>query len=291
MKTLLLIDTHALLHRFYHALPPLTAPNGEHVQAIYGIAQVLLKFLNPAPEENTHIDYMAGALDRPEPTFRADHYADYKIHRPAAAETLISQIKKLPPLFDAFGIRTLSAAGFEADDILGTLAEKFKNEPDLMTVIISGDLDLLQLVEDEKIAVDIIKSGTNNMVHYTEAMVKDRFGVPPAHLPDYKGLVGDTSDNIPGVKGIGPKNAKELLGEFGTLENIYENTGLIKKVVAEKLEAHRDMAFSSKMLGTIRRDAPINISSLNDLRTQKPDREKLAAYFKELGFESLVRRM
>lgn len=289
MKQLLLIDTHALLHRFFHALPPLTTPQNEQIQAIYGLCGVLLKALNPEPGTERP-DYIAAALDRPEPTFRKEQYHDYKIHRAPTANALIEQIKRMPEMFTAFGVRTLSAPGFEADDMIGSAVERFKDEPDLMITIVSGDLDLFQLVQNGRVSVELLKGGSA-MERTDEAGVMKRLGITPAQVTDYKGLVGDASDNIPGVKGIGPKTARELLHEFGTIEKIYEDIGLIKRTVAEKLLAHRDDAFSSKMLATIRRDAPLELSSLEELRTPEVNRETLAAYFHTLGFESLAKKL
>lgn len=295
MRQLLLIDSHALIHRFFHALPPLTSPKGEPVGGIYGLCGVTLKMLAPpgppAGGGAPRPDFIAAALDRPEPTFRAKMFADYKIQRPPAPDPLISQIKRLPEVFAQFGITTLSLAGFEADDVIGTLAERFKQEPDLQTVILSGDLDVMQLVDDEKVVVDLIKRGTSDVVRYNEPAVIERYGLKPNQLPDYKGLVGDTSDNIPGVTGIGQKGAAELLKEFGSLEQLYEDIGLVKRTLADKLAPQKEIALSSKELATIRRDAPIEVGSLEELRSAPPDREKLTAFFNSLGFQSLINRL
>ncbi len=290
MKQLLLIDSHALLHRFFHALPPLTSPTGEPVGGIYGLCGVVLKMVAP-PAGGARPDYIAAALDRPEPTFRAKMFADYKIQRPPAPDPLISQIKRLPETFEHFNMRTLSVPGFEADDIIGTLAERFKNEPDLQIVILSGDLDVMQLVDDDKVVVDLIKRGTSDVMRYNEAAVVERYGLKPSQLPDYKGLVGDTSDNIPGVTGIGAKGASELLKEFGSIEQLYEDIGLVKRSFAEKLESQKEIALSSKQLAVIRRDAPIEINSLEEFRAAPPDRAKLVPFFESLGFQSLINRL
>ena len=218
MKTLLLIDTHALIHRFFHALPPLTTPQGEPIQAVYGIANVMLKIRREiAP------DYMVAAFDRPEQTIRAQEFEAYKIHRPAAPDTLISQFNATRELLKIMGVPIADRAGYEADDIIGTLAERFKHEADLSIVIISGDLDLLQLVEGGRITVRFLQKGMGESMVYDEAAVRVRYGLAPAQLPDLKGLLGDPSDNIPGVKGVGPKTATPLIQKYGSLENLLEH--------------------------------------------------------------------
>src|SRR3989344_1394346 len=226
MKTLLLIDASALIYRFFHALPPLTDLNSEPIQAIYGLTNVHLKILREQKP-----DYLAAALDRPEKTFREEQFENYKIHRPPAPNDLIAQIKKLPEVFSAFAIKTFEKPGFEADDIIGTLVERFSQEPDLKIVILSGDLDVLQLVENDKVVGEIIKTGVTDTLVYNEKKVEERYGLKPIQLPDYKGLIGDASDNIPGIKGIGPKGATEVLKEFGTLEGVFENLAIVNPTI------------------------------------------------------------
>jgi DNA polymerase-1 len=286
MKKLLLIDTHALVHRFFHALPPLTSPSGKPAQALYGISGMLIKvFLEQQP------DFIAAASDRPEKTFRKEQFSGYKVHRPPAADALVSQLIAAPEIYEAFSIPLFSKAGYEADDIIGTLVEHFSGEADLATTILSGDLDILQLVSRDRVQADIIKTGVSETVLYNEAMVRERYGFPPNRIPEYKGLLGDPSDNIPGVKGIGKKTATELLEEFKTLEEIYENIGLVKNKVAEKLTENRENAFMSRSLGTIRRDVPIELPPLPALAAKPLDTEKLRALFTRYGFESLLRRL
>src|SRR3989344_5582591 len=204
MQTLLLIDTHALLHRFFHAIPPLTTPSGKPIQAIYGLSGVLLKLFQEQKPA-----YVAAAFDTPKKTFREEKFAAYKAQRPPTASDLISQLATAPDVFAAFKIKTFSAPGYEADDVIGTLATHFAGKPNLTIEIISGDLDLLQLVVDDRIVARITKTGLSNIETYNETKVRERYGLPPTALPDYKGLVGDASDNIPGVKGIGGKTARE----------------------------------------------------------------------------------
>ena len=234
--------------------------------------------------------FIAAALDRPEPTFRKEMFHEYKIHRPRAPDELVVQLKRTPELLDRFGIRAFSLAGFEADDVIGVLAERFKREEHLRIVILSGDLDVLQLVEDDRVLARILKTGISDTSLYNEAAVKEKYGFPPVFLPDYKGLVGDASDNIPGVEGVGQKTASGLLREFSSLEGIYENLAIVSPRVAVKLEAGRQRAFSSRQLARIARDVPLPACRLEELRSRF-DRSQLAAYFEELGFMSLVKRL
>ena len=289
MKKLLLIDANSLIHRCFHALPPLTTPRGEPINAIYGLSSILLKVLR-----DHHPDYVAAAFDRPEPTFRDDMYKEYKAHRPPTADTLLPQLKEAHQTFQKFGISVVEKAGYEADDVLGTLAEKFKQSPELTdgkVIIFSGDKDNLQLVDGEKVVVELLKTGVSKTVAYTESLFLQEYGFSPRQLVDYKALVGDTSDNIPGVNGIGPKGATDLIKEYVTVEKIYEEVGLIpKKVLQEKLVKDRESAFLSKKLATIKRDVPLEIT-LENLRRGALDRVEIQKYFEEMGFKSLVERL
>lgn len=285
MKSFLLIDIHALVHRFFHALPPLSSTHGEPINAVYGLAKTFLRL-------ETHLsdrpDYIAAALDRPEPLLRKKQFSDYKLHRPPAAPELVSQFKKVPELLQKFGIPSFSSPGFEADDVLGTLVEHFRKTSDIQLVILSGDRDLLQLVSGKTVVAELIKNGTSETQRYDEAAVLGKYGLLPDRLPDFKGLVGDTSDNIPGVKGIGEKTAVELLAEFKTIEEVFENLPIITPSVMKKLEGKREIALLSRELATIRRDVPLSLPPLSDFHWQTPGREELKAYFRELGFYSLV---
>ncbi len=286
MRTLLLIDAHALIYRFFYALPPLSTPAGKPIQAIYGLSGTLIKILGGMKP-----DFAAVAFDRPEQTFRKAEFADYKIHRPKATDELIEQFTEARKTFAVFGVTLFEKAGFEADDLLGTLAQKFSAEPDLQVVILSGDLDILQLVRGNRVIADIVKTGISNIARYTEPEVVGRYGLPPQTLPDYKGLVGDTSDNIPGVPGIGPKTAQELLKDFATLEGVFENLSIIKTAVAEKLAANKEKAFLSKRLATIDCHTPIDIPILEHLRMPPLDAARIAPYLSSLGFQSLIERL
>ena len=286
MKKLLLIDANSLIHRCFHALPPLTSPSGEPINAIYGLSSILLKILRDHQPE-----YVAAAFDRPEPTFRDSMHKEYKAQRPPTADTLIPQLIKAREVFQKFGITALEKAGYEADDIVGTLAEKFKKIADISVIIFSGDKDNLQLIDGNMVVVELLKTGVSKTVTYDERLFLQDYGFSPKQLIDYKALVGDTSDNIPGVNGIGPKGATDLIKEYGSVEKIYEEVGLIpKKVLQAKLEANRANAFLSKKLATIKRDVPLDIT-IEQLQYQRGDSEELKKYFASLGFQSLVARL
>ncbi len=285
MKKLLLIDSHALIHRMYHAMAPLTGPNGEPVGALYGLAKLLLKIkteLNP--------DYIAACADRPEPTFRKEQYKEYKATRQPIEADLIPQIIKMREIFDWFKIKMFELPGFEADDLIGTLATKLKSD-DLQIVILSGDRDLLQLVDNDRVVVDLLVNGDQRTIMMNEQAVREKYGLAPAQIIDLKGLIGDASDNIPGVMGIGEKSATPLLQEFKTIDGIYENLVIINPKVAKKLEGQEKVAQMSRDLATIKTDAPIFLDSLEDVRAFPLDKQKLIADFSGLGFVSLIRQL
>ena len=286
MKTLLLLDAHALIYRFFHALPALTTPAGQPIGAVYGLANVILKIFREHKP-----DYLVACFDRPEETFRQKEFAQYKAQRQPPPDELISQFKISRELLDKFRIRVVEMPGFEADDLIGTLAEKFKKEADLKIVIFSGDLDLLQLVEDEKVVVEFLKTGISDTMTYDEKAVEARYGLKPEQLPDLKGLLGDASDNIPGVKGIGPKTAGPLIQKYSTLENLIENIWEVPDKVGMKIKEQKEIALTSKQLATIKRDVPLFVQELEDLKTEPLDRPALISHFQKLGFASLVRRL
>lgn len=286
METLLLIDASALIYRFYHALPPLTTPSGEPIQGIYGLTNVLWKILRERKP-----DYAAAALDRKEKTLRAEQFEAYKSHRPPAPSELLFQLSKIKDVFSVFGIRTFDCPGYEADDVIGAFAELFAREENLRILILSGDLDVLQLVKGDRVVAEIIKSGLENTEIYDEKKVEERYGLKPDRLTDYKGLVGDSSDNIPGVPGIGPASAKEILLEFDTIEGAYENLGLVNPKIAKKLDGRRDDALLYKSLATISKQIPINMPALSELRLIAWDEDAMRVFFERLGFTSLLKRL
>ncbi len=283
MRTLILIDANSIIHRCFHALPKFTAPDGRPSGALYGLASVLLKIFRETPP-----DYAAALFDRPEPTFRDKIYKEYKAQRPPTEDILISQLIEAPKLFEKFGVRPFDKAGFEADDLIATLAEKFKSE--IQVIIMTGDMDTLQMVNDGKIIVRTFKKGISETMDYDEAAVKNKYGLEPKQLLDYKSLVGDASDNIKGVSGIGPKTAVGILHKAGTLENAYANPALLPEKVREKLLESKEQAELSKKLVTLEKNVPIGDIKLEDLKAEMKTGD-IRDYFEKFGFRALLNRM
>jgi DNA polymerase I len=282
---LLLFDGNALVHRAFHALPPLTQPRtGELVNAVYGFASTLLKVF--ADFKPTH---WAVAFDRPTPTFRHEIFEEYKAQRPAMPEELKGQIKKVHELVEAFHIPVFEIDGFEADDVLGTLSKQ-ADEQGIDTIIVTGDNDMLQAVLPRVKTLAPRRSFTDTVL-YDEGAVEQKYGIKPGQLPDFKALVGDVSDNIPGVPGIGEKTAAKLLQQYGSLEEIYDRIGDVAPAkLQDTLRENRDRAFQSKKLSTIVKDVPIQL----DLRTcqvSNYDRDEVARLFQELEFINLLPRL
>ena len=283
VKKLILIDGHAIIHRAFHAIQPLNTSSGELVNAVFGFTSMLLNVL-----EIEKPDYLAVTFDKKGATFR--HHADetYKATRSKCPEELVMQIKRVYEIVRSFNFPIFAQAGFEADDMLGSIVERVKDEEDLHIIIVSGDRDLLQLV-NEKVSLHDLNGGYRKSMQFTPAEVEAKYGLPAKLIPDYKGLVGDSSDNIAGVMGIGPKNASELLQKYGSLEGIYENIEEIKPTTREKLIAGKDSAFHSRMLATIRRDAQFDWD-LPACKLSDFDREEVTQLFMELEFHSLLKR-
>lgn len=287
MRKLLLIDSHALIHRMYHAMAPLTTETGEPVGALYGLSKLLLTMMT----ETIKPDYVAACFDRPEPTFRKEAFAEYKAHRQPTPDDLVAQLIKSREIFQQFKIKMFEMPGFEADDLIATLATRLHDEKDLQVTILSGDRDLLQLVHGDHIVVELFKNGGGETIHMNEAAVKEKYGLEPAQIIDLKGLIGDPSDNIPGVAGVGEKTATPLLQEFKTVEGVFENLVIITPKVAKKLEGQEAIALQCKKLATLDRQAPLFLDSLEDLRALPIDKSALTQYFNTLGFVSLVRAL
>jgi DNA polymerase-1 len=283
MKQILLIDANSIIHRSFHALPPFTGPSGEPTGALYGIASILLKLWR---EEKPA--YAAALFDRPEPTFRKKEYAEYKAQRPPAPDDLISQIIEAHHLFEAFGIKTFEKPGFEADDLIATLAERFKNEPDARVVILTGDRDTLQLIEDDRVVVRTFNKGVSDTTIYDKKAVIEKYGFAPSLMVDYKALVGDASDNIKGVSGVGPKTATELIQKFGNIENIWKAVPNDPKLSA-RLGGHREEAEFSKKLVVLERNVPLQLSGISDLATSDTTLA-IEEYFQKEGFVTLLKR-
>lgn len=292
MKTFVLIDANALIHRCFHALPPLTTPAGEPIGAVYGTTTIILKMLREIKP-----DYIAACFDLAEPTFRHEEYKEYKAKRPKTPENLNPQFAAAKKLFDVFGIKYFEKVGFEADDLIGSLTKKFQSS-DLKIIIATGDLDTLQLVDDDRIVVYTMKRGVQETVIYDEKAVKERFGLSPKQMVDFKGLKGDPSDNIPGVYGIGEKGAIKILQKFPSLDELYKeierpnfkkSAELNEKLVTKLLE-QKEQAFFSKYLTSIRTDIELD-AQLKDLKFEGLNREKIIPLFQEWRFDSLISRL
>jgi DNA polymerase-1 len=294
-KTLVLLDVHAILHRAYHAMPDFASSKGVPTGALYGVCTMLFKTIDELKP-----DYIVACYDLPEPTFRHEAYDNYKQGRAKAEDDLVQQIERSRDIFEAFHIPMYDAVGFEADDILGTIVEKTKKKKNLRVIIASGDMDTLQLVDNDKVLVYTLKKGINDTVLYDEKAVVKRFGFTPEFLTDYKGLRGDPSDNIIGIKGIGEKTATTLITAFGTIEDIYEKLKKdeasfekegIKPRIINLLKEGEEEALFSKTLATIRRDAPIEFEVPKESWSETIDLEKAGRLFEELEFRRMMERL
>ena len=293
-KKLLIIDANSLIHRAFHALPPFSTSKGEMVNAVYGFFSIFLKVIKEVQPE-----YIAAAFDVKGPTFREKKFKEYKAKREKAPDELYSQIPKIKEVLAAFHVPVYEKEGFEADDIIGTIAKKapkLQIHPALHTIILSGDMDHLQLV-NETTTVYTFKKGIQDSMIYDEAEVKKRFGgLSPSQVIDWKGLRGDPSDNIPGVPGIGEKTATQLLLDFGSLENLYKalksskGEGKIKPRIAALLLQNKEYAMVSKELATIDTKVPIDLH-VKDLAWKGFQRKDVEELFLSFEFRSLLLRL
>jgi DNA polymerase-1 len=288
MNRLVLIDGNAILHRAYHAIPPLNAPDGLQVNAVYGFASMLFRFSQTL--KPTHI---AVAFDRPKPTFRKKLFTGYQAKRPKMDDALVGQIQPIHELVEAFGIPIFEQDGYEADDVIGTLCQKPKGIDQV--IIVTGDRDILQLVVDEKVMVFMPTKGLSEGKIYSEKDVKERLGVDPSHVADFKGLAGDSSDNYPGVTGIGPKTAIALIDMFGSVEGLYKALAKDDKrfekfspAIVARLKAGEAEAKLFKDIATIRRDTPV-VGELT--QTASFDSPQARAFLEKMHFHSLLKRL
>ncbi len=287
-KRLLIIDSSALLYRAYHALPPLKTKAGQETGGIYGFLLTLFKAI-----KDTHATHVVACFDLKGKTFRHEQFAGYKAHRTAAPDGLVSQFSLLKEVVASLKIPVLSKEGFEADDVIATITELCKTEKDLEIFIVSGDLDNLQLVS-EQVRLYTLGRGVKDTVIYDILKVKERFEVAPSQMNELKALIGDPSDNIPGVKGIGKKTAAELVNKFHTIAELYEelatDTAPLKPKVKEALKANKENALLSRQLVETKKDVPITFS-LDDCRFGSFDKNELQQKLQELEFYSLATKV
>lgn len=288
---LVVIDGNAMLHRAFHALPPLTAPDGTVVNAVYGFMTMLVRVAHDLSP--THL---AVAFDRPAPTFRKTLYKEYQIKRPKMDDGLVSQIPLVHDLVEASHIPIYEIDGFEADDVIATTVSWAKKEGITTSIIVTGDRDLLQLVEPT-IFTYMPTKGLSEAKLYGPQEAEARMGVTPPQIPDFKALAGDQSDGYPGVAGVGPKTAASLLKDFGTVENLYraletddKKTHALSPLLLEKLRAGKDLAMLSKDLATVRKTVPIEFDGVA-MTTWSFSSDDVFSRLEKLGFVSLVKRL
>ncbi|MDD5172562.1 MAG: 5'-3' exonuclease H3TH domain-containing protein [Patescibacteria group bacterium] len=293
MAKLILIDAQAVLHRAWHALPKLTDSHGQVINAVYGFSSLLLKLIN---EQNP--DYLVVAFDTKAPTFRHQEYKEYKAGREKQPAEFYDQIPLSKKIVEAFGLPIFIKEGFEADDLIGAVIQSQKKKnPKIESLIVSGDLDLCQLV-GPRTSVYYLRQGLSQIKIYDLKAVRERFELEPEQLIDFKALRGDPSDNIKGMTGIGPKIALKLIKNFKTLDNLYEylencfNKGRkceIKQSLAEKLWQNKEQVLRDKRLVTIQK----NIPGLEAEKIKKInfDYKKINKIFEEFGFKSLIKRL
>ena len=281
-RLLLLFDGNALVHRAFHALPPLTVPGtGEMINAVRGFASTLLKLWADVRPSHWCI-----AFDLPEPTFRHKQFADYKKHRPPTPAELVNQIGRVHQLAEAFRIPVFEIAGYEADDILGALSHQAKQQG-MDTIIVTGDNDILQLVS-RGVKVMTPRRSFGDTILYDEQQVRQKYSLGPDQLIDLKALTGDSSDNIPGIRGVGEKTAVKLLQQFNTVEGIYEHIDLVEpERIRELLRQGQGRVMENKGLVTIVTDMPVTLD-LNSCKVSDYERQRVVDLFRELGFVKLL---
>lgn len=283
LRKLVLIDANGLVYRAFFALPYFTTTDGRPTNAVYGFTNMLLKILD---EEKP--DYIAAAFDKAAPTFRHTAFKEYKATRQRMPDDLRPQINTTKEILEALTIPTFEFEGYEADDVLGTIARKAAAEG-FDVLIVTGDLDVLQLV-DERTRIMVTSRGITETTIYDVEKFHQRFGFEPARLPDYKGLKGDSTDNIPGVPGIGEKTAAQLIQQFGSVEELLERLDRVPPKQRELLQSHSEQILQSKHLTTLVTDVPLDWT-WEDLRRRAPDRERLQELFSSLEFKSLLDRV
>ena len=286
MKKLILIDGNAILHRAFHALPPLTNKEGILTNAVYGFFSMILKI-----NADLKPDFLVVCFDRPKPTFRQELYVGYQAKRPSMDEDLVPQIELVHKGLEEAGVPIFEVDGYEADDLIGTLSVQAveDNKENIQVIILSGDRDLLQLVNHKvKVLAPII--GMTKMILFDSKVVEEKYGLKPEQIIDYKALRGDSSDNYPGVLGVGQKTASSLLQKYKSLEAIYEHLDEIPEKLSQKLAEGVEAAGLAKKLATIVLDAPVKLD-LKKAAIEELNKENLKKFFSDYGFRSLLERL
>jgi DNA polymerase-1 len=281
MKKFLIVDGNSLIHRAFYALPLLSNAQGDFTNAAYGFTTMFTKIL---AEEQP--DYVIVCFDKGKVTFRTEQFQDYKGHRKATPPELRPQFPLVKRILAAMNVAFVELEGYEADDLIGTMVQKGE-EAGFNNLVLTGDKDALQLVSDRS-TVLLIRKGISDLDRYDRQAVLDRYGLEPKQIIDLKGLMGDASDNIPGVPGIGEKTALKLLHRYGTVEGIYEHLNEITSKLGEKLRENRSLADLSKKLASIECCVPMEID-FSQYQSKLPDYDKLLAIYKELDFKSLIK--
>ncbi|HQL81869.1 MAG TPA: 5'-3' exonuclease H3TH domain-containing protein, partial [Spirochaetota bacterium] len=281
-KRLFIIDGHALCYRAYYAFikNPLLNSEGQNTSAIFGFARMLLRLITDQKP-----DYLAVAFDPPKKSFRFGLYPEYKANRVKMPDDLRSQIEEIKKMIEVLGITRIEEADFEADDVLGTVAKKY-GTGDVEVMLVTGDKDAYQLVGGN-VKIYANKKGISDYEVYGEKEVEAMLGVKPGQVIDYMALTGDTSDNVPGVKGIGEKTALKLIGAFGSLDGLYEHIDELTGKQKEMLVREKEMAYLSRDLVTVRTDLPIHLD-IADMKFESIPAEKAVPYFRALEMNSVI---
>lgn len=283
---LIILDSNALLHRSFHALPPLTTKSGQETGAVYGY---LLTFLKA--QKDTQANYVVACFDTKAKTFRHEKFQDYKAHRPATPSGIVSQIPITKEVLKTLGIPVFAMEGFEADDLIATICKKaVEQKSDLEIFVVSGDLDNLQLVND-RVKVYTLGKGIKDTIIYDAQKVKERFGVDPLQMNDFKALVGDASDNVPGVPGIGKTTAADLIQRFGSITNLYNeigtDTAVLKPKVKGLLKENKSLAFLSLELVETKKDIDMDFK-IENCKFGNFDEGAVQQVLEKLQFNSLI---
>lgn len=292
MGKLVIIDGNAIMHRAFHAMPALTTRDGEPINAVYGLVSMFLRIV-----QDLKPDAITVAFDEKAETFRQKEFRQYQSQRPPMADELSSQFGKARDFLEAAGVPVYSKPGYEADDVIGTIASQYseipnsKNQIPKETIVVTGDKDLLQLVNDKKnVSLYMPITGLSNAKLYKEKDALERMGVPANLIPDYKAIVGDPSDNYPGVTGIGPKTAVKLLQQYGSVDNIYTHLQDIDPKTRQKLEDGSAEAKLFHRLATVVRDVPLKID-FPQMEKWQVDSPKVLKLFEDFGFKTLSDRI